>query len=115
MSMTFTKQEVQFLQSNKLTSIVPNQNIPLLRLSCGNYGPFKPLVQVSVPKWLAMLMVEKKKAALIQKEDAIDQWDERQNYDNLNMAALQEMDSHLCKIKPCKVLDGFDALINLCQ
>ncbi|CAE6474657.1 unnamed protein product [Rhizoctonia solani] len=60
-----TPQELEFIASEELVSIVPTVSMERIRLMSGVYGPFRPPARVKIPLWFAASLKLKRKCYIV--------------------------------------------------
>lgn len=60
----FTELEVEFMAEDESINIVPNVRMDTLHMICGDYGPFRPQIPVTVPLWLGIAMKKRSKCRI---------------------------------------------------
>ncbi|CAE6365566.1 DNA replication complex GINS protein PSF2 [Cryptococcus neoformans var, neoformans B-3501A] [Rhizoctonia solani] len=60
-----TPQELEFIASEELVSIVPTVSMERIRLMSGVYGPFRPPARTKIPLWFAANLKLKRKCHIV--------------------------------------------------
>ncbi|KAJ1309203.1 hypothetical protein OPQ81_004872 [Rhizoctonia solani] len=60
-----TPQELEFIASEELVSIVPTISMERIRLMSGVYGPFRPPARAKIPLWFAANLRLKRKCYIV--------------------------------------------------
>ncbi|CAE6422527.1 unnamed protein product [Rhizoctonia solani] len=63
-----TPQELEFIASEELVSIVPTISMERIRLMSGVYGPFRPPARTKIPLWFAANLKLKRKCYIVPPE-----------------------------------------------
>ena len=65
METEITMQESEFFAENTQITIIPNFKHQGMLLLCGNIGPFRPSVPITVPLWLGIFFKRQQKCHII--------------------------------------------------
>uniref|UniRef100_A0A7I4CQ34 DNA replication complex GINS protein PSF2 n=1 Tax=Physcomitrium patens TaxID=3218 RepID=A0A7I4CQ34_PHYPA len=60
----FTELEVEFMAEDEPVNIIPNVRMDTLHMICGDYGPFRPQIPITVPLWLGIAMKKRSKCRI---------------------------------------------------
>ncbi|KAK3241536.1 DNA replication protein psf2 [Cymbomonas tetramitiformis] len=90
---------VEFCAGMEPIDIIPNFSYSRVQIIDGEYGPFRPQMQVSVPFWLAMLLKSRRRCAIVPPTWlALEQLEKVLDEERSNQAVFQPLPFHYIEV-----------------